>query len=87
MIEGRDTFLQMVDTFGAVIDRRHQAMLDFLAEPRTIDDFVAHRFVYRPHVQHSFADSVEHRSATLHIERMLRRGEAVEVAPGTYQRA
>jgi glyoxylase-like metal-dependent hydrolase (beta-lactamase superfamily II) len=87
VIEGRDTFLQMVDTFGAVIDRRHQAMLEYLAEPRTIDDLAAHRFVYRPHVQHSFADSVEHRSATLHIERMLRRGEAVEVEPGRYQRA
>jgi glyoxylase-like metal-dependent hydrolase (beta-lactamase superfamily II) len=87
VIEGRDTFVQMVDTFGAVIDRRHQAMLEFLVEPRTIDDLAAHRFVYRPHVQHSFADSVEQRSATLHIERMLRRGEAVEVEPGRYQRA
>src|SRR3954464_7017615 len=87
VIEGRETFLQMVDTFGAVIDRRHQAMLDFLAEPHTVDDFVAHRFIYRPHVQHSFADSVERRSAILHVERMLRRGEATEVEPGRYQRA
>jgi glyoxylase-like metal-dependent hydrolase (beta-lactamase superfamily II) len=87
VIEGRETFLQMVDTFGAVIDRRHEAMLDFLAEPHTIDDFVAHRFIYRPHVQHSFADSVERRSATLHLDRMLRRGEAVEVEPGRFQRA
>jgi hypothetical protein len=87
VIEGRETFLAMIDTFGAVIPRRHEAMLEFLAEPRTVDDLVTHRFVYRPHVQHVFAESVEHRSATLHLERMLRRGEAVEVEPGRYHRA
>lgn len=86
VIEGRERFLELLDGFAAVIDRRHAAMLDFLAEPRTLDDMVAHRFVYRPHVDHSFADSVEHRSATLHLERMLRRGEAVEVEPGRFRR-
>lgn len=86
VIEGRERFLELLDGFAAVIDRRHAAMLDFLAEPRTLDDMVAHRFVYRPHVDHSFADSVEHRSATLHLERMLRRGEAVEVDPQRFRR-
>ncbi len=85
IIEGRDTFVEMIDAFTAVIGRRHQAMLDFLAEPRSIDDMRAHRFIYRPHVEHAFADSVEVRSATMHIERMLHRGEAVEVEPGRYQ--
>ena len=56
-------------------------MLEFLAEPHSIDDMAAHRFIYRPHVEHSFADSVERRSAELHVQRMLDRGEAVEVAP------
>jgi len=32
------------------------------------------------------ADGVEERSARLHVERMLRRGEASEVEPGRYQR-
>lgn len=86
IIEGRETFVAMVDAFTAVIGRRHEAMLAFLAEPRTLDDMVQHRFVYRPHVQHVFADAVERRSAELHLQRMLARGEAVEVAPGTYAR-
>lgn len=86
VIEGRETFVQMVDAFWAVIGRRHEAMLEFLAEPRTLDDMVQHRFVYRPHVQHVFADAVERRSAELHVRRMLARGEAAEVAPGQYQR-
>jgi hypothetical protein len=60
-------------------------MLDFLVEPRTIDEMMARRFVYRPHVEHVFADSVEHRTASLHIARMSERGEATEVEPGRWQ--
>jgi glyoxylase-like metal-dependent hydrolase (beta-lactamase superfamily II) len=85
VIEGRDTFVRMVDDFAAVIDRRHAAMLEFLAEPHTVDDMVAHRFIYRPHVDHVFADNVERRSATLHLERMMSRGEATEIEPGRYR--
>ena len=85
VIEGRDEFVRLLDGFEAVIPRRHAAMLDYLAEPRTLDDMTAHRFVYRPHVEHSFADTVERRTAELHVRRMLRRGEAVEVEPGRYQ--
>ncbi|MEQ9161553.1 MAG: hypothetical protein RLN74_02530, partial [Ilumatobacter fluminis] len=87
VIEGRERFLELLDTFHAVIPRRHEAMLEFLREPRTLDDMVAHRFVYRPHVDHTFADSVERRCASLHVQRMLERGEATEIAPGTYRAA
>ena len=86
VIEGRDAFVGMVDSFAAVIDRRHEAMLEFLGEPRTIDEMVRHRFIYRPHVDHVFADAAERRTASLHVQRMLARGEATEVAPDTYQR-
>ena len=85
IIKGRDTFVEMIDAFTAVIGRRHQAMLDFLAEPKSIEDMRAHRFIYRPHVEHSFANSVEERSARMHVERMLQRGEISEVEPGRYR--
>ena len=85
IIEGRPAFLELLDSFHAVIDRRHQAMLEFLAEPKSIADMVATRFIYRPHVEHVFADSVESRSAEMHIARMIERDEAVEVEPGLYQ--
>lgn len=86
VIEGRKEFVRQLDGFTAVIDRRHRAMLDYLAEPHTLDEMAAHRFIYRPHVQLSFADSVERRSADLHVQRMLARGEAVEAEPGRFQR-
>jgi glyoxylase-like metal-dependent hydrolase (beta-lactamase superfamily II) len=87
IIEGRARFLEMLDDFTAVIGRRHDAMLSFLAEPRSLDDMVAHRFIYRPGVETTIVDAVERRSADLHLQRMLRRGEAVEIEPGRYQRA
>jgi glyoxylase-like metal-dependent hydrolase (beta-lactamase superfamily II) len=86
VIDGREEFLRLLDGFAAVIPRRHEDMLDFLATPQTVDEMVARRFVYRPHVQLSFVDLVERRTATLHLQRMLRRGEAAEVEPGVYQR-
>lgn len=85
VIHGRDAFIELLDKFHAVIPRRHQAMLDFLAEPRSVDDMVAHRFIYRPHVEATFADSVEKRSAELHLARMITRDEATEVEPGMFQ--
>jgi glyoxylase-like metal-dependent hydrolase (beta-lactamase superfamily II) len=86
IIEGRERFVEMLDEFAAVIPRRHEAMLAFLAEPRSIDEMVAHRFIYRPGVEMTIVDAVERRSADLHEQRMLRRGEAVEVESGRFQR-
>jgi glyoxylase-like metal-dependent hydrolase (beta-lactamase superfamily II) len=86
VIDGRSRFVEMVDSFHAVIDRRHGAMLQYLSEPRSLEDLAEHRFVYRPHVEHVFVSAVERRSAELHVARMLTRGEASEVEPGRYLR-
>ena len=87
IIEGREDFVSRIDAFHAVIPRRHQAMLDYLAEPRTIDEMVAHRFVYRPHVEHTFTNAVERRTAELHVARMVERGEVVAVEGDRWQAA
>jgi hypothetical protein len=34
-----------------------------------------------------FVESVERRSAEMHVARMIRRGEAAEIEPGRYQRS
>ena len=87
IIEGRPLFLEMLDKFHSVIARRHNEMLEFLAEPRTVDEMVERRFVYRPHVDIPFVETVEGRTAELHLARMMSRGEATEVDPGRYQRS
>ncbi|MEE8165056.1 MAG: MBL fold metallo-hydrolase, partial [Myxococcota bacterium] len=50
VIQGRARFLELIDAFAAVIGRRHVAMLEFLTEPRKLEELVLHRFVYRPDV-------------------------------------
>jgi glyoxylase-like metal-dependent hydrolase (beta-lactamase superfamily II) len=85
IIQSRASFLALLDDFHAVIPRRHDAMLSFLAEPHSLDEMVEHRFIYRPHVQHVFAESVERRCAAMHVQRMLTRHEATEVEPGIFQ--
>jgi glyoxylase-like metal-dependent hydrolase (beta-lactamase superfamily II) len=87
IIEGRPRFVEMIDEFQAVIGRRHQNMLAFLAEPRTLEDMATRRFVYRPNVEGMFIDAVERRTAELHLGRMIDRGEASEVDPGRFQRS
>ncbi|MFW2380757.1 MAG: MBL fold metallo-hydrolase [Acidimicrobiales bacterium] len=87
IIEGRKDFVDRVDAFAGVIHRRHREMLAFLAEPRSIEEMVAHRFVYRPTVQTTIADSVERRTAHLHVRRMIDRSEVVELAPGRFRAA
>ena len=86
IIESRAEFLELLDGFHAVIGRRDEAMREYLAEPHSIQEMADHRFIYRPHVEMAFVESVERNSAQMHVDRMLRRGEATEVEPGRFQR-
>ncbi|MEW6268934.1 MAG: MBL fold metallo-hydrolase [Thermodesulfobacteriota bacterium] len=84
VLEGRDAFLERLDRFAAVIAAREARLLEFLAVPRTLGEIVAHRFVYRPGDAVAFADDVERRSMTQHLERLLATGRAREVEPDRY---
>jgi glyoxylase-like metal-dependent hydrolase (beta-lactamase superfamily II) len=85
-LEGRAAFLERLDRFTAVIARREAALLDFLAEPRSLDDIAAHRFVYRPGDDIPYAANVERRSMGQHVDRLLAAGRVVEAPPGRYRR-
>ncbi len=52
--------------------------------PRSLEDLVAHRFVYRPHVTIPIVGGVERRSAQMSLVRLVARGEIREVEPGRY---
>ena len=85
VVEGREAFRERIDRFAAVIGTREARLVDHLAEPRTIDEIVAHRFVYRPGDAVPFADDVERRSMTQHLDRLLAAGRVEEVEPGRYR--
>src|SRR5262249_12587014 len=86
VVEGRAAFVEKLDRYAAVIADRERRLLECLPEPRTIDDVVAHRFVYRPKDPVSFADPVERRSMSQHVERLVAAGVVREVEPGRFVR-
>lgn len=83
----RGEFVGQLDTFGAAIGRRDTNLLAYLAEPRTIDDVVAHGFIYRPENKPMFAEHVERTSMSMHLRRLLRSGGVVELEPGRFRAA
>ena len=85
VLDGRAAFVERLDRFAAVIGRRERALLAYLAEPHTLAEIAAHRFVYRPEDKISWADPVERRSMGQHIARLLRDGAVREPEPGLYQ--
>ncbi|MCO1655452.1 MBL fold metallo-hydrolase [Pseudonocardia humida] len=87
VVEGAEEFRARLTAYRTVIARRDAALTEFLAEPRSLADVVAHRLVYRPHVDTAFVDTVEARTAEQHIARLVRAGSVVEVAPLTYRAA
>jgi glyoxylase-like metal-dependent hydrolase (beta-lactamase superfamily II) len=84
VLEGRAAFRERLDRFAAVIAERERRLLAFLAAPRTLDEIVAHRFVYRPGDAVDFADDVERRSMGQHLARLAAAGTVHEVEPGRY---
>jgi glyoxylase-like metal-dependent hydrolase (beta-lactamase superfamily II) len=84
VLEGRAAFLERLDRFAAVIGRREERLLAYLAEPHSLGEIAAHRFVYRPEDPIPFAEPVERRSMAQHLTRLLRQGRVREVEPGRF---
>ena len=82
VLDDRQSFLSALDRFASVIERRDETLLQLLRQPRALDEIVAHRLVYRPHVRLPFVDAVERRTAVLHLERLQRAGLVVRTDAG-----
>jgi glyoxylase-like metal-dependent hydrolase (beta-lactamase superfamily II) len=74
LVEGRSNFLEMLDTFENMIALREENLISYLSEPRTIEEIVAHRFVFRPGNDGLMIDAVEKRSMSMHLDRLMRGG-------------
>ncbi len=84
VLEGRAAFQERLERFAAVIGRREEALCSFLAVPRTLDEIVQHRFVYRPGDAVPFADAVERRSMGQHLDRLVRAGRVRRADDGRF---
>jgi hypothetical protein len=87
VIEGRAAFVERVQRYAAVIADRERRLLAYLAEPHSLAEIAAHRFVYRPQDPVPFAEPVERRSMGQHVARLIRAGRVREVAPGRFETA
>jgi glyoxylase-like metal-dependent hydrolase (beta-lactamase superfamily II) len=81
----RGVFLERLERYAAVIADRELRLLSFLSEPRSLDEIARHRFIYRPQDAVGFADPVERRSMSQHLDRLLRAKRVEEVSPGRYR--
>jgi glyoxylase-like metal-dependent hydrolase (beta-lactamase superfamily II) len=84
VLEGRAAFLERLDRFSAVIRDRERRLLDYLAEPRTLDEIAEHRFVFRPKDPVAFAVAVERRSMAQHVDQLLEAGRVSQVEPDRF---
>jgi glyoxylase-like metal-dependent hydrolase (beta-lactamase superfamily II) len=84
VLEGRAAFLERLDRYAGVIADRERRLLEFLHEPRTLDEIAEHRFVYRPQDPVSFAEPVERRSMGQHVARLVAAGRVQEVEAGRF---
>ncbi|MGC0327397.1 glyoxylase-like metal-dependent hydrolase (beta-lactamase superfamily II) [Streptomyces sp. SAI-170] len=87
VIEGAADFRRRLDAFAGVMAKREAALLAFLAEPRSIEEIVDHRLVYRPHVEGPHVRPVEHRTAVQHLDRLLGEGRIAEAEEGRFRAA
>jgi glyoxylase-like metal-dependent hydrolase (beta-lactamase superfamily II) len=84
VIDDRAAFTARLDRYAAVIRDREERLVAFLAEPRTLAEIAAHRFVYRPGDAVAFAEEVERRSMEQHLDRLCAQGRVTEVEPGRF---
>lgn len=85
IVDGQAEFIAQLDAFAAVIGARETRLLAFLAEPRTMEEIVKHRFIYRPGVELLFADHVERTSMGMHLIRLIRDGGVALEENGRYR--
>ncbi len=75
VITERETFLGLLQTFGTRLDAREAALLAHLRErPSTLEELVAHRFVYPRHAEDLYYADAERRCIEQHLEELAREG-------------
>jgi hydroxyacylglutathione hydrolase len=88
VVEGRDNFLSALSSFRSVIASREERLLSFLAEPRTMQELIAYRIIYRPDTTGLlWIDHVEANSIQMHLRRLERTGAVTRLGNEQYRAA
>jgi len=65
---------EVVAGYLAVVYEREKLLLDFLAVPRTLDEIIKRRIVYRKDYDIVWIDAVEKNSMLLHLRKLMQEG-------------
>jgi glyoxylase-like metal-dependent hydrolase (beta-lactamase superfamily II) len=77
VITDRATFLELLAAFASRLDAREEAIAAFLqASPATLEELIAHRFVYPKELNELFYEDVERRTIAQHLESLAQAGRA-----------
>ena len=74
LLKDRAAYLGRLERYGDRIRDRERRLLEYLRQPRTMDEITDHRFVYRPQDAGAGIPKVERRSMELHLERLKEAG-------------
>lgn len=78
VIDGHSAWVAAVAAFASMIDRREEALLALLGEPRTLAELCEIGIVYRPGTRPPlFGDGVELHSIERHLARLIAAGSVV----------
>ncbi|MBV1914462.1 MAG: MBL fold metallo-hydrolase [Pseudomonadales bacterium] len=81
----KEAFLKRSAQYQGMIGYRENKLRDYMSTPRTIDQAVEHRIIYRKTDVGPSNDRSEHWMLTQHVDRMLKAEQLKEVEPGLYQ--
>ncbi len=82
----RSNFEKRLRQFVEKIKSRESELLSFLSEPRTVDEVVDHRFVFRPGDELIYIDAVERYSMCQHIDRLVAVGKVCSTQDGRFMK-
>lgn len=75
VVTERETFLALLKAFAARLDAREAAIADHLrSRPSTLEELVAHRFVYPQGLEGVFYAEAERRTIEQHLDTLARAG-------------
>jgi glyoxylase-like metal-dependent hydrolase (beta-lactamase superfamily II) len=79
VITDRATFLSLLRAFASRLDAREETIAAYLAEtPATLEELVAHRFLYPKGSSGTWYDEAERRTIEQHLEALAGAGRAVQ---------
>jgi hydroxyacylglutathione hydrolase len=73
----RGSIRDKMEAYVSIIDRRQEKLVEYLSEPRSMEEIIAHRIVYGKNAASEWFDGGEYALMARHLERMIARGRAV----------